>query len=145
MHPQSVIHSMVEFMDGSTIAQCKSARHAAADLAGAGLARPRGRCRTGLSTGRKAHTWELLAAGRQRRFPAVRLAKEAGRRAGAGRPSSTPPTRNAWPGSWMADCRVLGIVDTVERVLDEAPDFAEPGTVEDVLAAESWARGRRAS
>ena len=36
----------------------------------------------------------------------------------------------------------LGIVDTVERVLDEAPDFAEPGTVDDVLAAESWARSR---
>ena len=31
-------------------------------------------------------------------------------------------------------------VDTLERVLEEAPDFAEPGTVEDVLAAESWAR-----
>ena len=36
----------------------------------------------------------------------------------------------------------LGIVDTVERVLAEAPDFAEPGTVDDVLAAESWARAR---
>ena len=36
----------------------------------------------------------------------------------------------------------LGIVDTVARVLDEAPDFAEPGTVDDVLAAESWARAR---
>lgn len=34
----------------------------------------------------------------------------------------------------------LGIVDTLRRVLDDAPDFAEPGTVEDVLAAESWAR-----
>jgi 1-deoxy-D-xylulose-5-phosphate reductoisomerase len=31
-------------------------------------------------------------------------------------------------------------VDTVERVLAGAPDYAEPGTVEDVLAAESWAR-----
>ncbi len=35
----------------------------------------------------------------------------------------------------------LGIVDTLEQVLAEAPDFGEPGTVEDVLAAESWARG----
>ena len=34
----------------------------------------------------------------------------------------------------------LGIVDTVERVLAQAPDFAEPGTVEDVLVAEAWAR-----
>jgi 1-deoxy-D-xylulose-5-phosphate reductoisomerase len=36
----------------------------------------------------------------------------------------------------------LGIVDTLERVLQEAPGFSEPGTVDDVLAAESWARGR---
>jgi 1-deoxy-D-xylulose-5-phosphate reductoisomerase len=36
----------------------------------------------------------------------------------------------------------LAIVDTVARVLEEAPDFAEPGTVDDVLAAEAWARGR---
>ena len=34
----------------------------------------------------------------------------------------------------------LGIVDTVEQVLTAAPDFAEPGTVDDVLAAETWAR-----
>ncbi|MBX6722994.1 MAG: 1-deoxy-D-xylulose-5-phosphate reductoisomerase, partial [Dactylosporangium sp.] len=36
----------------------------------------------------------------------------------------------------------LGIVDTIERVLGDAPDFSEPGTVEEVLAAESWARAR---
>jgi 1-deoxy-D-xylulose-5-phosphate reductoisomerase len=36
----------------------------------------------------------------------------------------------------------LGIVDTLTRVLEEAPEFAEPGTVDDVLAAESWARTR---
>ena len=34
----------------------------------------------------------------------------------------------------------LGIVDSLERVLSEAPSFDEPGTVEEVLAAEAWAR-----
>jgi 1-deoxy-D-xylulose-5-phosphate reductoisomerase len=33
-----------------------------------------------------------------------------------------------------------GIVETIERALDAAPDFVEPGTVDDVLVAESWAR-----
>jgi len=33
-------------------------------------------------------------------------------------------------------------VDGLDRVLSEAPDFAEPGTVEEVLAAEAWARSR---
>jgi 1-deoxy-D-xylulose-5-phosphate reductoisomerase len=36
----------------------------------------------------------------------------------------------------------LGIVDTLEAVLAAAPDFPEPGTVEDVLAAEAWARAQ---
>jgi 1-deoxy-D-xylulose-5-phosphate reductoisomerase len=36
----------------------------------------------------------------------------------------------------------LGIVDTVAQVLAAAPDFGEPGTVDDVLAAENWARGQ---
>jgi 1-deoxy-D-xylulose-5-phosphate reductoisomerase len=30
-------------------------------------------------------------------------------------------------------------------VLDEAPDFDEPGTVEEVLAAEAWARAHARS
>jgi 1-deoxy-D-xylulose-5-phosphate reductoisomerase len=33
-------------------------------------------------------------------------------------------------------------VDTVVQVLDDAPDFGVPGSVDDVLAAESWARDR---
>jgi 1-deoxy-D-xylulose-5-phosphate reductoisomerase len=36
----------------------------------------------------------------------------------------------------------LGIVETLERVLAAAPDFDEPGTVEEVLAAETWARAQ---
>jgi 1-deoxy-D-xylulose-5-phosphate reductoisomerase len=30
----------------------------------------------------------------------------------------------------------------VARVVDDAPDFDEPGTVDEVRAAESWARQR---
>jgi 1-deoxy-D-xylulose-5-phosphate reductoisomerase len=36
----------------------------------------------------------------------------------------------------------LGIVDTLARVIEAAPDFPGPGTVGEVLAAESWARAR---
>jgi 1-deoxy-D-xylulose-5-phosphate reductoisomerase len=45
-------------------------------------------------------------------------------------------------GFTRGDVGFLAIVDTVERVLDEAPDFPEPGTVDDVLVAEDWARAR---
>ncbi|HLT11590.1 MAG TPA: 1-deoxy-D-xylulose-5-phosphate reductoisomerase, partial [Micromonosporaceae bacterium] len=77
-------------------------------------------------------------------FPAVRLAKEAGR-AGRCRPAIYNAANEECVAAFT-DGRLpfLGIVDTVERVLGEAPDFAEPGTVDDVLAAESWARARAA-
>ncbi len=38
IHPQSVVHSMVEYVDGSTIAQLGPPRHAGADCQRAGLA-----------------------------------------------------------------------------------------------------------
>ena len=33
VHPQSIVHSMVQFVDGSTLAQCSPAGHEAADRA----------------------------------------------------------------------------------------------------------------
>ena len=34
------------------------------------------------------------------------------------------------------------VLDQIEGVLAAAPDFAEPGTVKEVLAAEAWARAQ---
>jgi 1-deoxy-D-xylulose-5-phosphate reductoisomerase len=78
----------------------------------------------------------------EKAFPAVALAKECGR---AGR--CLPAIYNAAneecvDGFVRGAVAFLSIVDTVARVVDEAPDFSEPGTVEDVLAAEAWARRR---
>ena len=44
--------------------------------------------------------------------------------------------------SWGWRLPFLAIVDTVAEILSGAPDFDEPGTVDDVLAAEHWARTR---
>ena len=86
-----------------------------------------------------AHTWEFLPLD-DAAFPAVRWPRPPARPGAAGRRSTTPPTRSAWPRSSPAGCRSSASSTPCERVLEEAPDFAEPGTVEDVLAAESWAR-----
>ena len=140
VHPQSVIHSMVEFVDGSTIAQCSP---------------PDMRLPIALALGwpdrvaaaaapvdwTKVHTWELAPLDEEA-FPAVRLAKDAGR-AGRCRPAIyNAANEECVAGFTQGRLPFLGIVDTVARVLDEAPDFVEPGTVDDVLAAESWARIR---
>ena len=117
------------------------AGHAAADRARPGLAGPGARRGRRRSTGPAPHTWEFGPLDDEA-FPAVRLAKEAGR-AGRCRPAIYNAANEECVAAFTAGrLPFLGIVDTVERVLAEAPDFAEPGTVDDVLAAEAWARAR---
>jgi len=140
VHPQSVIHSLVEFHDGSTLAQCSP---------------PDMRLPIALALGwperisdaapavdwTAGHTWELRPLD-DAAFPAVRLAKAAGR-AGRCRPAIYNAANEECVAAFVAGgLPFLGIVDTIGEVLAQAPDFAEPGTVEDVLAAESWARAR---
>jgi 1-deoxy-D-xylulose-5-phosphate reductoisomerase len=140
VHPQSVIHSMVEFTDGSTITQCSP---------------PDMRLPISLALGwpdrvpdaapavdwSLVHTWELRPLDEDA-FPAVALAKAAGE-AGGCRPAIFNAANEECVSAFThGDLPFLGIIDTVSRVLDEAPDFEAPGTVEEVLAAESWARTR---
>jgi 1-deoxy-D-xylulose-5-phosphate reductoisomerase len=140
VHPQSVIHSMVEFRDGSTIAQCSP---------------PDMRLPISLALGwpdrvaqaaapvdwTAAHRWDLLPLDDEA-FPAVRLAKAAGQ-AGHCRPAVYNAANEELVAAFVAGrLPFLGIVDLLQRVLAQTPDFAEPGTVEEVLAAESWARVR---
>ena len=140
VHPQSVIHSMVEFTDGSTIAQCSPPdMHLPIGLALAWPERLPGAAAAVDWTA--SHTWRLDPLDDEA-FPAVALAKEAGR---TGR--CLPAVYNAANEECVSafvdgGLPFLAIVDTVERVLAGAPDFGVPGTVDDVLAAETWARRR---
>jgi 1-deoxy-D-xylulose-5-phosphate reductoisomerase len=88
-----------------------------------------------------AHTWQLSPVDEQA-FPAVRLAKSAGK-AGRCRPAIYNAANEECVAAFVQRrLAFLAIVEIVERVLADAPDFAEPGTVDDVLGAESWARTR---
>jgi 1-deoxy-D-xylulose-5-phosphate reductoisomerase len=140
VHPQSVLHSMVEFTDGSTLAQASP---------------PDMRLPIALALGwpervadaapavdwSTAHTWELYPLDDEV-FPAVRLARQAGE-AGGCLPAVYNAANEECVAAFVAGrLRFTGIVDTIVRVLDEAPDFGDPGTVEQVQAAEAWARAR---
>ncbi|WP_347177372.1 1-deoxy-D-xylulose-5-phosphate reductoisomerase [Glycomyces sp. L485] len=138
VHPQSVVHSMVEFTDGSTIAQASPPdmrlpiAHALAwpDRV-PGAARP--------VDWTKASDWRFEPL-EETAFPAVSLAKDAGRAGGV-----LPAVYNAANEEAVAAFRdgrlpFLGIVDTVAAVLEIAPEFGRPGSVADVLEAENWAR-----
>ena len=142
VHPQSVIHSMVEFYDGSTIAQASppDMRLAIAVALGwpdrvPGAAAP--------CDWTKATSWTFEPLDNEA-FPSVQLAREAGERGG-----TAPAVYNAANEECVAafqngNLPFLGIVDTVAQVLLEQND-GTPGnelTLEQVLGAEAWARTR---
>ncbi len=138
VHPQSIVHSMVEFTDGSTIAQA-SPPDMRLPIAHA-LAWP-----DRLPGAARPVDWTAAADWRfepldETAFPAVALAKDAGRAGGV-----HPAVFNAANEEAVAAFRegrlpFPGIVDTVAAVLDAAPEFGRPGSVADVLEAENWAR-----
>ena len=98
VHPQSIVHSMVEFADGATMIQASPP-----DMRlpiSLGLAWPDRvpDAAPGLDWSAAA-TWTFEPLD-DAAFPAVALAREAAAAGGTCRPSTTPRTRSAWPPSW---------------------------------------------
>lgn len=142
VHPQSVVHSMVEFTDGSTIAQASPPDMRLPISLGLGWPDRVPGAAPGLDWG-QAHTWELMPLDADT-FPAVALARHVG---AAGRTS--PAVYNAANEECVAaflDGRLAfpAIVDTVSRVVSEHDDASggDPLTLEGVLRADGWARAR---
>jgi 1-deoxy-D-xylulose-5-phosphate reductoisomerase len=141
VHPQSLVHSMVEFTDGSTLAQV-SPPDMRLPIALA-LAWPeRIPDAAPAMDWTVAQTWTFEPLDEQA-FPAVRLAKQAGTDGGCF-PAIYNAANEECVAAFLAGrLPFSGIVDTVGEVIGRAVEEAtggEPGTVDDVLAAERWAR-----
>ena len=141
VHAQSVIHSMVEFVDGSTIAQA-SPPDMRLPIA-LGLSWPeRLDPVTPPCDWTTGATWTFEPLDEEV-FGAVRLARQAVA-ASATHPAVYNAANEECVEAFLAhSIGFLEIVDTVARVLDEhtgAPN--RPLELADVLAAESWARAR---
>jgi len=141
VHPQSVVHSMVEFTDGSTSAQASppDMRIPIALALGwpqrvAGAASP--------VDWTQRHTWTFEPLDEEA-FPAVALAREAGT-AGGGAPAVYNAANEECVAAFLAGrIPFAGIVDTVAQVVSEHQDSSrETVTLEDLLASDGWARGR---
>jgi 1-deoxy-D-xylulose 5-phosphate reductoisomerase len=141
IHPQSIVHSMVEFSDGATIIQA-SPPDMRIPIA-LGLAWPDrvADAAPGLDW-TTAATWTFEPLD-DKAFPAVALAREAARRGG-----TAPAVYNAANEACVADflagsISFTRIVDTVARVVSEH-DTSRTGatTLEDVLGVDAWARAR---
>ncbi len=145
VHPQSIVHSMVEFVDGSTLVQASP---------------PDMRLPIALALGwpdridgaAAACDWSTAASWTFEplddvAFPAVRLAREVGTTGG-----TAPAVFNAANEECVEAFRAgrlpfLGIVDTVAEVVTQAMSrhhvpSRENLSIDDVLAAEDWARQR---
>ncbi|MCT2584695.1 1-deoxy-D-xylulose-5-phosphate reductoisomerase [Actinophytocola gossypii] len=141
VHPQSMIHSMVEFADGSTIAQASPPdMRLPISLALGWPDRVPGAARPTRFDEATAWTFEPLD---DDTFPAVRLARLAGE-AGGCLPAVYNAANEEAVGAFVGGhTPFTAIVDTVHRVLDDADGWhGEPSGVEEVLAAEAWARAK---
>jgi 1-deoxy-D-xylulose-5-phosphate reductoisomerase len=144
VHPQSFVHSMVEFVDGATIAQA-SPPSMLIPIA-LGLAWPDRVPGAGPSVDwTKAATWEFFPLDHEA-FPAVDLAAAVGQ-AGQCFPAVFNAANEECVKAFLAGrTRFVDIVETVRRVVDEwsAHPENESGSldVDTVLSAEIWARNR---
>ncbi len=140
VHPQSVVHSMVEFVDGSTIAQASPPdMRLPIALALGWPDRVAGAARGCDWT--TAATWQFFPLDDDA-FPAVRLARRVGT-AGSTYPAVfNAANEEAVQGFWDGRLGFTGIVDLVTRVVDAHSAPSGGLTLSAVLRAEQWARLR---
>ncbi len=160
VHPQSVVHSMVQFVDGSTLAQC-SPPDMRLPIA-LGLSWPDRTPGAAASCDwTRAATWTFEPLDEEA-FPAVELARRAGRRSGTAPAVFNAANEECVDAFHAGRIGFLRILEVVEAVLDEhlagkssahpdgasSPDVGSTWvpssalTLERVLAADRWARAR---
>jgi 1-deoxy-D-xylulose 5-phosphate reductoisomerase len=141
VHPQSIVHSMVEFSDGATIIQASPPDMRIPIALGMAWPDRVPDAAPGLDwTTAASWTFEPL---NDEAFPAVALAREAASRGGTA-PAVYNGANEACVSDFLAGrISFLRIVDTVARIVSEH-ETSGTGvtTLEDVLAVDAWARAR---
>ncbi len=159
VHPQSYVHSMVEFTDGSTLAQASPPDMRMALALGLGWPERVPDAAPGIDWTR-AQNWEFFPLDEEA-FPSVPLACRVGELGGTAPAVFNAANEECVEAFLTGGLPFTGIVDTVAAVVDEglatgvvmkqSQDGARPGgtaadgtslTVADVLQAETWARAR---
>ncbi len=141
VHPQSIVHSMVTFTDGSTLAQASppDMKLPIALALGWPARVPAAAPACDFGT---ASTWQFEPLDAEV-FPAVDLARQAGQRGGCLTAVYNAANEEAAAAFLDGRIRFPVIVRTIAEVLRAADQWAaEPATVDDVLDAQRWARDR---
>ncbi|MFI1015707.1 1-deoxy-D-xylulose-5-phosphate reductoisomerase [Streptomyces sp. NPDC020965] len=142
VHPQSYVHSMVEFVDGSTLVQATPPDMGGPIAIGIGWpdripdAAPAFDWTT-------ASTWEFFPLDTEA-FPSVGLARQVGELGGTAPAVFNAANEECVDAFLGGRLPFNGIMDTVTRVVTEhgKPAGGTRLTVADVLEAENWARAR---
>ncbi len=140
VHPTSVVHSMVEFVDGSTLVQA-SPPTMLIPIA-LGLSWPDRVPDAAPSVDwSRPETWEFFPLDDEA-FPAVALARAAGEAGGTAPAVYNAANEEAVDAFRAGRLAFNDIVPTVQAVLsrNDVPSEGHSMTVEDVLAADAWAR-----
>jgi 1-deoxy-D-xylulose-5-phosphate reductoisomerase len=139
VHPQSVIHSMVEFVDGSTLAQASPPDMRLPIALGLGWPdRVPGAAQACDWT--KAATWTFEPLD-STVFGAVDLCREAGTTGGTAPAALNAANEECVEAFLAGRLPFEAVVDTVAQVVDEH-DLRELPTLAEVLDTEEWARSR---
>ncbi len=144
VHPQSVVHSAVTFVDGATVAKASppSMKLPIALALGwpsriAGVSAPLDFTRS--------HTWTFEPVDAET-FPAIEVARAAGVAGGLRTAVFNAANEEAAPAFLDGRIRFTEIVDVVAETVGAADEWsADPRDLADVVAAESWGRRHAAS
>ncbi|MCV7279556.1 1-deoxy-D-xylulose-5-phosphate reductoisomerase [Mycolicibacterium flavescens] len=141
VHPQSIVHSMVTFTDGSTLAQASPPDMKLPIALALGWPQrvPAAAPACDFAT---ASTWTFEPVD-DAVFPAVSLARRAGQGGGCLTAVYNAANEEAAAAFLAGRIRFPSIVRAIDEVLRAADQWAaEPATVDEVLEAQQWARDR---
>ena len=141
VHPQSIVHSMVTFTDGSTIAQASPPDMKLPISLALGWPQ-RVPAAAMACTFDTASSWDFEPVDNSV-FPAVDLARRAGEAGGCLTAVYNAANEEAAAAFLAGRIRFPAIVRTIAEVVRAADQWtAQPATVEEVLEAQRWARER---
>jgi 1-deoxy-D-xylulose-5-phosphate reductoisomerase len=129
IHPQSVVHSLVEYIDGSTIAQA-SPPNMKGPIAYALSYPDRISRATAAIDWSKSHTWQFLPIDNEK-YPAIELAKRCGQ-LGSGLPAVYNAANELAVAAFLAgQIKFTAIIDIVEAVVQSFGSNS-PTTIRDI-------------
>lgn len=148
VHPQSIVHSMVEYVDGSTLA--KASPPSMTIPIAWGLGAPDRVPEAGAFLDwTRAQSWTFEPLDHDA-FPAVRLAAKVGLAGGTAPAVYNAANEEAVDAFLGGKLPFISIMDTVAQVVSEHQRTDQPGTeppdkaltLDEVYAADTWARAR---